>query len=677
MTKRAVILGLVGALLICALGYYNDAVIRQTALVGNHMPPSVYGTLIVFLVAINPLLFLLRRKWAFTGAELAVVLSITLAACVVPGAGFMRFFSPAVIMPHRVAKTDAGVRDQKVLEMAPEGMLVDIGANENVVLDGYVQGLGSPARSIDAGDVPWGAWTGTLWFWLPIVLLLWFGLIGLAVVLHRQWSDREHLAYPVANFASALLPAEGRPRSGILASRLFWVGAGVVFVIHLNNYLFNWFPTLIQIPTRFDFSSLMDLMGPNRPSYWWTVLRPQIFFTVVAFAYFLASDVSFSMAIGPPVYLVFLGTAYGYGVRMYYGGWFGINLEDCAAFGAFVGLMVTTAYFGRQYYKCVLRRAVFLPARDEVEPQAVWGARVFIVAILAFFVNLMVIGLTWWIAIVFTAVTVMLFTVMSRIMAETGIFFMMSRWDPGAITVTIIGALACGPKGVLILLMLSTIIAVDPRECLMPYVVNSLKLVDSWKTNTGKVALAGGAAILLGLAVAVPVTLYTQYDRGANFTDRFATEAVPTFAVDQTVRYKRQLAMQGTLERSESMGSFARLLAVAPNGGALTAMGMGLALVLLTTVARLRFPKWPLHPVMFLVWGNRVGQVLCGSFLIGWILKASVLKYGGQKVYNDLKPLMYGLVAGDMLAAIVPSIVGAIYYLVTGNPPAPFSILPW
>jgi hypothetical protein len=37
MTLRAVILGLAGAAAICAVTYFNDAVIRQTQLTGKHV----------------------------------------------------------------------------------------------------------------------------------------------------------------------------------------------------------------------------------------------------------------------------------------------------------------------------------------------------------------------------------------------------------------------------------------------------------------------------------------------------------------------------------------------------------------------------------------------------------------------------------------------------------------
>ena len=54
MTVRAVLLGLAGAAAVCALTYMNDFILRQTFLVGNYMPISVYGGLLLFLLVVNP-----------------------------------------------------------------------------------------------------------------------------------------------------------------------------------------------------------------------------------------------------------------------------------------------------------------------------------------------------------------------------------------------------------------------------------------------------------------------------------------------------------------------------------------------------------------------------------------------------------------------------------------------
>ena len=63
MTKRATILGFVLAVLLVSLGYYNDSVQGMTYSIGNHLPISVFGLLIVTVFAFNPLLRLLG--WQF------------------------------------------------------------------------------------------------------------------------------------------------------------------------------------------------------------------------------------------------------------------------------------------------------------------------------------------------------------------------------------------------------------------------------------------------------------------------------------------------------------------------------------------------------------------------------------------------------------------------------------
>jgi len=91
---------------------------------------------------------------------------------------------------------------------------------------------------------------------------------------------------------------------------------------------------------------------------------------------------------------------------------------------------------------------------------------------------------------------------------------------------------------------------------------------------------------------------------------------------------------------------------------------------------RLRWPKWPLHPVLFLDWFTYAGRMLSASFLGGWMIKSLVTRFGGASGYQRLKPLMFGLIAGEMLGGIVPMLIGLVCWLVTGLPPKTFSFLP-
>jgi hypothetical protein len=128
VTVRAVILGLIGAAFVCSYTYFNDWIMRQTMFVGNFMPISVYGLLVLFLGFVFPLWSrqMPIAPGALTRSELAVILVLVLASCAIPGSNLLRLFTPALIMPHRYEMTEPGWQQQGVMDLVPDGMLVDI-----------------------------------------------------------------------------------------------------------------------------------------------------------------------------------------------------------------------------------------------------------------------------------------------------------------------------------------------------------------------------------------------------------------------------------------------------------------------------------------------------------------------------------------------------------------------
>jgi hypothetical protein len=98
--------------------------------------------------------------------------------------------------------------------------------------------------------------------------------------------------------------------------------------------------------------------------------------------------------------------------------------------------------------------------------------------------------------------------------------------------------------------------------------------------------------------------------------------------------------------------------------------------VLLFTLGRLRFPNWPIHPVIFIVLGTWQSRRLAASFFVGWLIKVAVTRLLGGKSYQKVKPIMIGLIAGDVIGGIIPMIAGGIYYYLTGLTPKPFRVLP-
>ena len=678
MTIRAVLLGFLGGAFVCGASFFNDRILRQTYLVGNNMPVSVYGVLILFLLLANPLL----RRFHLKGSELAVILTLTLATCCIPGSGFLRTFTSSCILPFHHEKLEAGWRQEKVVQMLPKRYLADVNEeNEDEVLGNFVQGLSEGKQHCSVREIPLRAWMRPFGLWLPMVCTLWFAMIGLSLFIHKQWATHEHLPYPLASFANALLPDPGKKTCSLFVNRLFWIGAGSVLFLHMNNYLYQWFPDyLIQIPTVFSFGPLGRLFPTLTRGGGWSLLNPRIFFTVIGICYFIPTDLSFTFGIGPFLWAYMVGCFAGYGINLnnviegsY---WYtGLKPRMFILFGSNVGLFLALVYTGRHYYRIVLKAALGMGKGEGLDRSAVWGCRAFLGLLTAFVVQMSLAGVDWQLSLLYTLILVIFYVVMTRIVCESGLFHLQSNIFPCAILWGVFGAGALGASTLLMMQFISLILVCDPRESLMPFMSNSLKMLDLRKTGVGRTAGWSVAVILVGLAIGLSVTLYIQYDQGNACWESWAEQHVPTMQFNNALAVKRKLLAQGTFESSEELSGWQRFAAMAPNRVCMYSFAAGFVLVLLFSVARLRFRWWPLHPLLFVTWCTTHIAAFAGAFLLGWVVKAGIVKYGGNAAYNRMKPLMYGLIAGEVLSAVIPSIVGAVYYFATGTPPKAFHVL--
>jgi hypothetical protein len=629
---------------------------------------------------------------------MAVAITLILAACYVPGRGLMHYFATFLMLPHHHERTNPSWQKEKILELAPKQMLADISLNEDAALNGFVQGLGKGDEHISfinfprdaegnltiASDIPWFAWWDTLLFWGPLLFTISLAFIALALVVHRQWSDHEQISYPIATFASALFPRDGEILSPVLKNRYFWVATISVVVFHLNNFAVRWWPEyLIEIPQRFDFTSLIwsnalgDVFRRISDGGGWMLFRPTIYFTAVGFAYFLSTDVSLSLGIGPFIYCFVIGTLKVYGINFSGGGFMTMKVETFLYGGAYFGVFLVLLYTGRHYYYSVFKHTFCIPCDEKVEQRAIMASRIFMMCCLLFVLQLVRVGLDWRLAVLYTIGTVMLFTVVSRLVAETGTFFLHAYFFPCVIIWGFLGSKAIGPQNLLIMFMVSSLLMIDPREAVMPFLVHGLKIADMNKVKLGRLAALSSVSLLLAFFVGGAATLYWQYDKGSGTVgDGWTNNSVPKFAFNSVVNVKETLRLQGNLELSEGLDGWERFGHISPNNACVIGFFVMTGLVLLFAAGRLHFPRWPLHHAMFLVLGTWQAKNLAAPFLLGWLIKSAVTKYGGGAGYNQVKPIMIGLIAGDMLGGIIPMIVGAIYYFWTGVPPESYRVLP-
>jgi hypothetical protein len=260
--------------------------------------------------------------------------------------------------------------------------------------------------------------------------------------------------------------------------------------------------------------------------------------------------------------------------------------------------------------------------------------------------------------------------------AEAGVIFLHTYTFPCALLAGFLGLKTVGPDQILILGLVTSLILIDPREAMMPFVVSGAQLVERTRGKIGRTVSWGLVALLVGFAVALPMTTYLQYKHGAMTLSDGWTRAVPRYAIDYNTAVRYTLESQGSLDEADRLSGLGKLRHISPLRGPAIAFFVTFSLVLLFTFFRHRFAWWPLHPLLFLVLGTFQSRALAFSFLLGWLIKLGVTKYGGASLYRRLKPLMIGLIAGEMMSGVLTMIIGSIWYFATGEPPRSFSVMP-
>ena len=688
MSFRAVAIGLIGAILIAGGGYLHDHIgasqlattseTPQVSIAAGHLlPVIVLGSLIIFMVAVNPQLR--RIGWQFRPGELAVIITLLTVGCSIPSRGLMQSFASALTKPIQYNRDLPGWRSAEVLSYVPPQMLANQGHYGEKAIGGIVGGLSEPGNRISLEDVPWYAWEGPLRTYLPLIILLAVCSICLGLIVHKQWVHHERLRYPIAEFASILTDQDdgGHLLGPIFRNRLFWIGLGVILSIRLVNGTAKWFPeALFEIPMTWMFDQVLDKWPTLGKIIWgrWLFLPITIYPAVIAFTFFLAWDVGLSLSLAhiilTPIALILLS----YGVKIqssYMAG----GMEAWQRWGSYVAYMLVLIYLGRRYYWQVLKKALAFRREDDVESYAAWALRFLIIAAGVLTWLLIRLGLDWPLAIGTVLMMLITFVGVSRISAETGLFFIHPRWQTMGIFLGLFGAYAFGPEGIVIVGMLCVILTLDPSQSLMPFIVNGLKLCSLSNVKIGRVGFTAGSAYTIAVLLTVVIVLWANYDSGLIRT-RWTSQTVPKMVFKRAVKDITQLKLSGELAESQALSPIQRIKNFKPEPNFIWFAGAGFVLVLAVSWARLRFFWWPIHPVIFLVWATYPIAYFTHSFILGWLIKRAVMNLGGHRGYIKARPLMFGVIAGELLGALIFMAIGIIYHQITGKPPKAYPIFP-
>jgi len=685
VTIKSVLASMLG---IVAIGLYsntNDRVLKLSPLVGNHLPVAAFSLILVLAIIWNPLIGRWWQALRFGTKELALVLGVMLVCSWIPGSSFYRYFPYSIITPWTSAKSHADWQKEGTLGYLPPKLFPlhhDSGADADIattdegpltpqqrayerVYGSFTSGLREGTKNLTLSQVPIREWSPIAVYWGPLLLVMGICLMAMIWMLHRQWAHHEQLAYPIASVATALIERTGaRLTSDLFYSRLFWFGFVPVFCIHMVNYLSAWFPDVVPhialgLFTWDDHTAFPILLHvPTDKLGTWN-----LYFAVIGLSYFIPSEISLSMGLSPVI-----STLIGVQVYLFSGSSPTGDDEHSVQAGAYLTYFLILVYTGRLYLKTVFSRALGLSRYPTVDATQVWAARLFIGAAVLFVMLLIgVFHLDWFIAVIYSCALFIYFLVFARIIAETGIPFLQADWSPGMTLCHICGFPAIGPSATVLIIYLNSVLNPDARECLTPYVANSLKLFENVGVKTSRLVQVGIVGMAVALIVGFLAVIYSIYNNGA--TDAYPPGRTVAVLTDATGGLAT-LRDTGLMHVSRETHGLAKLGLIGKNvghGEPLAWMGVGMIGVVIFSALRFRFLWWPLHPVIFLMCGTWTISVMWVSFLIGWLIKHLIVRYGGGKTYQSLKPVFLGLIMGELFAVTVQLVVGFIYYKVTGH----------
>ncbi|MEX0777822.1 MAG: DUF6785 family protein [Phycisphaeraceae bacterium] len=524
--------------------------------------------------------------------------------------------------------------------------------------------------------LPWAAWFPTLALWGGLALVMSGAAICMALIVHPQWSRHELLAYPIARFVELISQRQtGRALPDMMRSNLFLIGLLAMVALHGINGLHVWFPAVPKIATQLDFYPLMEIF-PNAaklPGHWW-YFRPVIYPSVIAFAMFLSTQVAFSLGISQFLYIFVGSLLLARGIRIEYGEILPADME-LLQLGAYLGMALTMFYTARHYLTRLVLESTGLSRQRQAPRYAVWALRVLAVLAIAGVLVLRSVGVPAVMAIIFLALMLLMYLVLSRIVAESGFFFAQCSWQPVGVLVSLMGLEVVGPTAFMVLALAGVTVLADSRTLLMPYLVNGLRMTETDTRSTpGRLTPWMMLMLVTGFATAAVAALTIQHSLSLNVMDSWSGQTVPPMPFNAGRRMLAELSASGQIAQA---GTFhmSDLLHLSPAPQAWLIL-VGIGLVLLFMLARLRIPGWPLHPLIFVIWNTDPIFRLGASFLLGWAVKFAVVRCAGAKGYRSVLPVAVGVIAGELLMALFWIMVGTAYYWHTGLPPKPYMVFP-
>lgn len=578
--------------------------------------PGFYFFTFILVVALANLYFCkLGVGMALNRAELVLVYVMLLVVSALCTLGLSEQILPMITAVFYFASPQNKWREKLLPHLEQSPVLVDDGSANRAFYEGVDGG----------GRVPWEAWVEPLFWWGVFFLALYITMICIAVILRRQWMERERLSYPITQVALAMVRDEDGQRvwNRFLLRRSMWMGAAIPLFVGSLKALHRYDAAYPLIKTLW----ILPLIGQQ-------TLRLTISFAMVGFSYFINANIAagiwFFHIVSKFEKELLSVAGFKAEQKIVYGV---VDFPFLAyqGVGALLMMVLVGFWIGREHFSNVvlkaLGRAPHVKDNDEVLSyrSACMGVLLGVGTMSAW---LWIMGTSAWVAVVFVCVAILIFIGISRIVAEAGLAAVRTPMIAPDLILMGMGSSLAG-AGAVWNLSLAYIWASDVRVFVMANCTNALKLIEEMPLRLRRMVFwAIILALFIGSLGSFWMIFHMAYEHGGINLNAWFFKGAP------------QVAYQNAVRLAEPAGIYWPGMAFFTGGG----MGM-----LLMMWARQRLPWWPIHPIGFPIAANGLMEHVWFSVFLAWFLKKIIMRYGGAMLFKRSQFFFLGLICGQVL----------------------------
>ncbi|MCH8289829.1 OPT/YSL family transporter [Candidatus Poribacteria bacterium] len=585
---------------------------------------------ILFLVAINLLIKRWLPKAALTQGELLTIYTMLSLSVAIAGHDMLQVLAP--VLGHAFwFSTPENEWSSLFFRYLPRWLVVD----DTHILKELYQG-----ESTFYFTPYLKAWLAPVFWWSVLLFALMLVMVGLNIIISRQWIQHERLSYPIIQLPMAMIQEGGQ--LAFFRSKLLWLGIAVSGGIDLINGLHAFFPAIPLLPVRTIEIGRLFTDEPWRAMGW----TPICFFPfAIGLSFFMPLDLSFSCWVFYWIWKMelVLGRAVG---------WHSLPefpyLKPQAS-GGYLGIALIGLWKGRHHLRQVgaylwksvpgherreSRRGVESTQR-ELQSQYRIAIMLILIGITTIVLFCTKAGMSLGIIAIFFTFYFLLVFALTRLRAELGPpVNELYNIGPDQMLPKLFGTRRIGARNLTMFAMFWGFNRAH-RCNPMPYQLEGLKMADLAGTPPKRLILAMLIASFVGIWIGFWGFLHVHYQDG--FGGGFGWEAYR--------HLQRWLYYMPGIDAA-----------------ATTFIGVGFGVVVVLTFLRTRFLWWALHPAAYPLASslNWTMSWMWASIFVSWLIKWILLKHGGLTTYRRAIPFFFGLILGDYLVGGVWNIWGVL-----------------